>query len=421
MATLEGNCLIAQSGGPTAVINASLAGVIEEALNHECIEEIYGSLNGVLGILNEEFVDLASESQQAIRGLKFTPGAALGTCRFQFKKDADYERALEVFEAHDIRYFFYIGDNESMATAQKLHEVAEAKGYDLRVIGIPKTIDNDISGTDHCPGYGSAIKHVATTVREVAADNEAIGQGDYVSIIEVMGRNSGWIAAGGALAKRKDQPHDPPHLIYLPEVPFSSDKFVEDVQRVLSKEKYCVVVVGEGLVNEDGNYIAQTSSATDAFGHTQLGGTGEVLRSLAESRLGVNARSCKLGIAQRAAVHCASKADADEAVLAGEAAVIAAIEEGESGKMVTLQRAEADHYKCETGLADLGEIAASTKRLPADWINDDGVSMNFPFVKYALPLIQGEVEVGYENGLPAFTRLKGVPVDRKLGVYELAD
>ncbi len=419
MAELEGNCLVGQSGGPTAVINATLAGVIEEALNYECVEEIYGSVNGVMGILNEEFIDLASESQQTIRGLRASPGAALGTCRFQFKKDADFERAIEVFKAHEIRYFFYIGDNDSMATAAKLNSMAADQGYELRVIGIPKTIDNDITRTDHTPGYGSVIKYVATTVREMAFDNDAVGQGDYVSILEVMGRNSGWIAAGASLCKRRDHPHDPPHLIYLPEVPFSTEKFIEDVKRVLQREKYCVIVVGEGLVDSDGNYVSLGSSSMDAFGNVQLGGSGEYLKGLVEKGLGVSARSCKLGIAQRAAMHCASQTDADEAYLAGRQAVIAAVQNGESGKMVTLQRGESDAYVCETGLADLGEVSEGTKRIPEDWINDDGVSMNYPFVKYALPLIQGEVDAHFDNGLPAFSKLKRMPVEKQLVAYAL--
>lgn len=419
MAELEGNCLVGQSGGPTAVINATLAGVIEEALNYECIEEIYGSLNGVIGILNEDFIDLASESQQAIRGLRVTPGAALGTCRFQFKKDADYERALEVFKVHEIRYFFYIGDNDSMATAAKLNSLAQAQGYDLRVIGIPKTIDNDITRTDHTPGYGSVIKYVATTVREMAVDAEAVGQGDYVSILEVMGRNSGWIAAGASLSKRRDHPHDPPHLIYLPEVAFSPEKFIEDVQRVLQKENFCIIVVGEGLVDSDGNYVALGSSSTDAFGNVQLGGSGEYLRGLVEKSLNVSARSCRLGVAQRAATHCASKTDADEAYLAGQRAVIAALQKEETGKMISLQRGDSETYVCETGLADLTEVAEGTKRIPEDWINDDGVSMNYPFIKYATPLIQGEVAALFESGLPVFSKLKRVKVDKRLSAYEL--
>ena len=419
MSELEGNCLVCQSGGPTAVINASLAGVIEEALNHECIEEIYGGLSGAVGLLNEEFIDLAAESQQSIRLLKSTPGAALGTCRFNFKKDADYARALEVFKAHNVRYFFYIGDSESMAMLDKLDQKAKADGYEMRIIGIPKTINNDISGTDHCPGYGSVIKYIATTVRELSRDNESIGEGDYVSILEVQGRNAGWIAAGSALAKRREHPHDPPHIILLPEVAFDSEKFVADVQRVLSREKFCLVVAGEGLVDADGNYVALGSTSTDAFGHMQLGGTGEFLRSLVETRLGVSARSCKLGIAQRAASHCTSKTDMEEAYLAGSSAVVQAVENGKSGKMITLQRVDADSYKCEAGWVNLSEVSHSSKQLPMDWINDDGISMNYPYVKYATPLIQGEVDVAWENGLPLFAKFRGERVEKQLSHYEM--
>lgn len=414
---LEGNCLVAQSGGPTSVINASLSGVVAEALNHECIEEIYGGLNGVLGILNEQLIDLAAESQQNIRGLRFTPGAALGTCRYKLKKQADFDRVLEVFEAHNIRYFFYAGGNDSQDTADKISKLAQERGYALRVIGIPKTIDNDLVTTDHTPGYGSVIKYIATTVKEIACDNAAMGQHDLVQIIEVMGRSAGWIAAGAALAKRRDDPSAAPHLIYLPEVAFSPEKFIADVQHVLQREKYCVVVVGEGLVDADGNFISTDSAGADAFGHSQLGGAGEYLRSLAEESLQVKARSVKLGMSQRAAVHCSSQTDNDEAYLAGQAAVRAAVA-GETDKMVTLLRGEGETYSCETGLADLSEIANGVKKLPESWINEDGVSMNFNFYKYALPLIQGEVAVPYENGVPALVKLKQEKVGRKLGAHD---
>lgn len=415
---LEGNCLVAQSGGPTSVINASLAGVIAEALNHECIEEIYGGMNGVLGILNEQLVDLAAETQQTIRALRYTPGAALGTCRFKMKRQQDFDRVLKVFEAHNIRYFFYIGGNDSQDTADKISKFAQERNYKLRVIGIPKTIDNDLVITDHTPGYGSVVKYVATTVKEIACDNAGMGQHDLVQVIEVMGRSAGWIAAGAALAKRRDEPNAAPHLIYLPEVAFSPEKFIADVQNVLQKEKYCVVVVGEGLIDGDGNYIATKSSGTDAFGHTQLGGAGDYLRSMVEESLQIKARLVTLGMAQRAAAHCSSQTDNDEAYLAGQAAVSAAIR-GETDKMVTLLRSDAEHYKCETGLAKLSEVANGVKKLPENWINEDGVSMNFNFYKYALPLIQGEVQVPYENGVPAFAKLKMVKVNRKLDTYIL--
>jgi len=416
MSELTGNCLVAQSGGPTAVINASVAGVVDEALNHECIEEIYGGLNGVLGILNEDLIDLAEESQQAIRGLRFTPGAALGTCRYKLRKQQDFERVLEVFEAHNIRYFFYAGGNDSQDTANKISKLAQEKGYELRVIGIPKTIDNDLVTTDHCPGYGSVIKHISTLVREMACDHEAMGQGDLVSILEVMGRNAGWIAAGAALAKGRDKPNDPPHLIYLPEVAFSEEKCIEDIRRVLSKERYCMIVVGEGLVDADGNYVQTSSSATDAFGHTQLGGASEYLRDLVETKLGIKARTAKFGISQRTAATHASKADSDEAYMAGQAAVKAAMD-GITDKMVTLVRGESDQYSCETGLADLHDIANGVKMLPKEWINEDGTSMSFQFFKYANPLIQGQVEVPYENGLPKFARFSKSRVQRVLAPY----
>lgn len=413
---LEGNCLVAQSGGPTSVINASLAGVVAEALNHECIEEIYGGLNGVLGILNEQLVDLAEESQQTIRGLRHTPGAALGTCRYKLKRQADFDRVLGVFEAHNIRYFFYAGGNDSQDTADKISKLAQERGYALRVIGIPKTIDNDLVVTDHTPGYGSVIKYIATTVKEVACDNAAMGQHDLVQIVEVMGRSAGWIAAGAALAKRRDEPNAAPHLIYLPEVAFSPEKFVDDIQRVLQKERYCVVVVGEGLVDADGNYVSTAGSKADAFGHSQLGGAGDYLRSLVEESLQVKVRSITLGMAQRAAAHCASQTDNDEAYLAGQAAVKAAIA-GETDKMVTLLRGEGEPYTCETGLAPLAEIANGIKKLPESWINEDGVSMNFNFYKYALPLIQGEVRQPFEEGVPALVSLKMEKVARKLGPH----
>jgi 6-phosphofructokinase 1 len=417
MSELAGNCLIGQSGGPTAVINASVAGIVSEALNHGCIEEVYGALNGVQGILNEDLIDLAAESQQAIRGLRFTPGAALGTCRLKLKKPAEFERALAVFKAHNIRYFFFVGGPEAMDTAAKLAALAKEQAYDLRVIGVPKTTDNDLANTDHSPGYGSAIKYIGTTVRELATDADAMGQNDLVTIVEVMGRNAGWMAAGASLAKRKDQPNDPPHIVLVPEVAFDSAKFVEDIKRVLKRERHCVVVAGEGLVDKDGNYVAVETHATDAFGQAQLGGIGEYLKDIVEEQLRLHVRVARLGVAQRAAAHLSSKTDADEAFLAGQAAVKAAVN-GESDKMVTLIRGDGDTYTCETGLSSLAEVGANLKKLPREWINEDGVSMNFQFFRYATPLIQGEVTVPFDNGLPAYIRLGKEAVDRALPPFE---
>ena len=418
MSELVGNVLVGQSGGPTAVINASVAGVIAEALNHECVEEVYGALNGVLGLLQEDLIDLASESQQQIRALKHTPGAALGTCRYKLKKQADFDRVLEVFKAHNIRYFFYIGGNDSQDTADKISKLAQAQGYELRVIGVPKTIDNDLPTTDHTPGYASAIKYLATSVRELACDNEAMGQGDLVSIVEVMGRSAGWLAAGTALAKRRDHPHDAPHLILLPEIPFNQEKVLEDVRRVLKREKYCLIVVAEGLVDADGNYVA-ADAATDAFGHATLGGAGDALGEIVQQAIpSAKVRVAKPGLMQRCAAHAASKTDADEAYLVGQAAVKAAIA-GETDKMITLIRGDGDHYTVETGLAPLSEIANGIKKLPREWINEDGVSMNFQFLRYAQPLVVGEVAVPYDTGAPVFARLDKVRVDKTLPAYEV--
>lgn len=415
---LYGNVLVAQSGGPTAVINSSLAGVITEALNYECMEEIYGGLNGIQGILQEELVDLAEESQQAIRGLRYTPASALGSCRYKLRKESDFERVLQVFQSHNIRYFFYIGGNDSQDTADKISKMAARAGWEMRVIGIPKTVDNDLIMTDHTPGYGSVIKHVATTVREMACDARAMGQHDLVYILEVMGRSAGWIAAGASLAKRRDHPEDPPHLIYLPEIAFDPNGFMDDVAGVLKNHPFCLIVVGEGLVDENGNYVS-TSDNTDAFGHAQLGGAGDYLKSLIEQQYsGVKVRCSRPGHSQRAAVTAASETDNDEAFMAGQAAVKAAIN-GVTDKMVTLVRGDTDHYTCGTGLADLSEVANGVKSVPASWINEDGVSMNYQFVKYATPLIQGEVMVPRENGVPAFVRLACKPVEKVLPAYSL--
>ena len=413
MEELIGNVLVAQSGGPTAVINASLAGVVTEALNHECIEEIYGGLNGIEGILNEKLIDLAAESQQAIRGLCYTPASALGTCRYKIKSDADYARFLEVCKAHNIRYFFYIGGNDSQDTANKIAKYAENIDWEMRVIGIPKTIDNDLVLTDHCPGYGSVVKYLATTIRELALDHEAMGNHDLVSIVEVMGRNAGWIAAGTTIAKRRNNPEDAPHIILLPEVAFNADYFIAQVEECLKNNKFCMVVASEGLADENGNYVA-SASATDSFGHSQLGGVGEFLQNLVATRLpSVKARSCKLGHGQRAASHCSSAADSEEAFKCGQEAVKAAVE-GETGKMVAIVRGDGDKYKAETVLVDLGEVANGVKHFPENWINEDKITISQQFNKYILPLLQGEVKVPYENGLPAYVRLAKNEVEKKL-------
>ena len=421
MAELIGNLLVGQSGGPTAVINASVAGVLQEAGRHGCIEEIYGGLNGILGILNEELIDINEEKARTIEGLKYTPAAALGTCRYKidFKKKPEkaaleMDRLFEVFAAHNIRYFFYAGGNDSQDTAHKIHEEAIKRGYELRVIGVPKTIDNDLPHTDSCPGYGSVVKYCAATVMEVAADVGSMATDDGACcIIEVMGRSAGWIAGGTVLAKRTAA--DAPHIILLPEIPFDEASFLARVKEVTDRLKYCVVVVGEGLKNKAGEEIAADKSHLDAFGHAIFSGAGEHLAELVQEKLNLKSRSVKLGYAQRAAAHFASATDARNAAACGEAAVRAAVD-GKSGFMVKIIRsAQADgSIAWGTGLQPLGDIANVEHFIPRDWISEDGFMPNEKFVEYAGPLIEGEVKVPMEGGLPKFVQLEKVRVEKNL-------
>src|SRR5690242_618365 len=346
MADLVGNLLVAQSGGPTAVINASLAGVIQEAGKHECIEEIYGGANGILGILNEELIDINEQKAKTIQGLRYTPAAALGTCRYKldFKKNPekaakDMDRLFEVFQAHNIRYFFYIGGNDSQDTSHKIHEEAVKRNYEMRVIGVPKTIDNDLPHTDSCPGYGSVIKYNATTVIEVGTDVSSMATDDgFCCIIEVMGRSAGWIAAGTVLAKRGN-PANPPHIILLPELPFEEEKFLAKVKETVEAYKYCVVVVGEGIKNAQGEEVGADKSRLDAFGHPVLAGAAEKLKQLVQGKLNTKTRTVTLGYAQRAAEHFASLTDANNAFASGAAAVREAVD-GQSGFMVKIVRVQ---------------------------------------------------------------------------------
>ncbi len=419
MAELIGNLLVAQSGGPTAVINASVAGVIQEAGRHECIEEIYGGLNGILGILNEELIDLNDEKARTIEGLKHTPAAALGTCRYKldFKKKPekaakDMDRLFEVFTAHNIRYFFYAGGNDSQDTAHKIHEQAIARGYEMRVIGVPKTIDNDLPHTDHCPGYGSVIKYNAATVMEVAADVGSMATDDgSCCIIEVMGRAAGWIAGGTVVAKRS--PNDAPHIILLPEIPFDEDKFLAKVKDTVAALKYCIVVCGEGIKYANGEEVGVDKSRLDSFGHAVLGGAADRLAEKIQGRMNLKTRTVKLGYAQRAAAHFASLTDATEAAACGEAAVKAAIA-GQSGFMVKIVRTSETPYRWETGVQPLGDIANVEHFIPRDWIAEDGMMVNEKFLAYARPLVEGEVKMPMENGLPKFAVLERSPVGKKL-------
>ena len=419
MTELTGNLLVAQSGGPTAVINASVAGVIQEAGKHACIEEIYGGLNGIFGILNETLVDLNEEKAKSIEGLKHTPAAALGTCRYKldFKKKPekaaqDMDRLFAVFQAHNIRFFFYAGGNDSQDTTNKIHQEAVKRGWEMRCIGIPKTIDNDLPHTDHCNGYGSVIKYNATTVMEVACDVRSMATDDgSCCIIEVMGRAAGWIAAGTVLAKR--QPSDAPHIILLPEIPFDEAKFLARVKETVAELKYCIIVTGEGIKHPNGEEVGVDKTRVDAFGHAVLGGAADRLAEIVQGRMNLKTRTVKLGYAQRAAAHFASATDVAEAVACGETAVRAAVG-GKSGYMVKLVRMETNPYRWTTDIQPLDDIANVEHFLPRDWITEDGFLPNEKFITYARPLIEGELRLPTEGGLPKFVVLDQVPVEKKL-------
>ena len=423
MAELVGNLLVAQSGGPTAVINASVAGVIQEAGKHDCIEEIYGGLNGILGILNEQLMDINDEKAKNIEGLKYTPAAALGTCRYKidFKKKPaqaakDMDRLFDVFKAHNIRYFFYAGGNDSQDTAHKIHEQAIQRGFDMRIIGVPKTIDNDLPHTDHCPGFGSVAKYNATTVMEIAADVSSMATDDGACcVVEVMGRGAGWIAASAVLAKRS--PGDAPHLILLPEIPFQEEAVLKLIKDTVDRLKYCVVVVGEGLKNPDGSDFSADTTRLDSFGHPVLSGAAERLAEIIQEKLKTKTRTVKLGYAQRCAAHYASATDAEEAARCGEAAVRAAVD-GQSGFMVKIVRTQSNPYRWTTGLQPLGDIANVEHFIPRDWISEDGFMPNEKFIEYARPLIEGEVKVPTEGGLPKFVVLEKSRVEKKLAPRE---
>jgi 6-phosphofructokinase len=401
---LKGTMVIGQSGGPTAVINASLAGAVLEAKRHPDIEGIFGSLDGILGVIHENMTDLGRERQEVIEGLRSTPSAVLGSCRYKLSAE-DYERILAVFRAHDIRYFFYIGGNDSMDTAHKLGQLATERKYPLVVMGIPKTIDNDLPHTDHCPGYGSAARFTALSVRDAGRDSEAIGNVDSVKIIEIMGRNAGWLTAASALAREGSD--DAPHLIYVPERPLNLDRFLEDVQRVYERLGHAVVVVCEGMKDESGNVLAESRLAidVDAFGQAQRGGAADFLCQLVRGRLGLKARFDKAGTIQRVFMATASPVDVEEAALVGATAVRHAVD-GVTDRMVTLERVADEPYQCRTGLVELAEVANQERLLPDEFLSPSRNDVTAAFTRYAAPLLGGP--------LPPYARLAKYPVARRV-------
>lgn len=397
----KGNGVVAQSGGPTAVINNSLCGVIQGWLNNNFEGTLLGAVHGIRGVLEEDFIDLSRQKRENIEGLRFTPGSALGSCRYKLREE-DYRTLLNVFQEKDIRFFFYIGGNDSMDTANRVHQLALEDNYEMMVMGIPKTIDNDLPLTDHCPGYGSAAKYLAATVLETGIDLKGVLNNNRIKLMEVMGRNAGWLAASTALARRSEK--DAPHLIYLPEVPFSKEQFLLDVQKTYQKLGYAYIVVSEGIVDKSGRYIVSTSSK-DSFGHSELGGLAGILKELIENKVGIKVRCNVLGTAQRAAMHFASRTDAGEAYMAGTEAVRLAAQ-GVSGNMVTLVRGDSADYVCFPANVELDKVANVEKKVPLKWINEEGNNVTEEFIRYAKPLIQGEVAVPTKDGLPDYRELE---------------
>lgn len=406
------NLIVGQSGGPTAVINSSLYGVVSEGIAHsDEIGEVYGMVNGIEGFLEDRILNF----REALPGeqldyLKHTPGAYLGSCRYKLPEsleDPVYPLLFQKFEEMNIGWFFYIGGNDSMDTVSKLSRYAAKTGSSIRVIGEPKTIDNDLVHTDHTPGYGSAAKYVASTVREITLD-ASVYEKKSVTIIEIMGRHAGWLTAASALARKYKG--DNPFFIYLPESAFDTEKFLKDVESAFEKNCNVVVCVSEGIHDADGTFICEYDSSvgTDTFGHKMLAGCGKYLENLVRDRLGVKARSVELNVSQRCSASLISAADQKEAVSAGRFGVQAALN-GETGKMVSFVRRQAEDgsYQMECGLEDVNLICNEEKEVPAEWIAENGSDVSEEFIKYVTPLVQGSVNVPLgEDGLPVFVYRK---------------
>lgn len=415
MKNLKGALVFAQSGGPTSVINSSAAGVFLEALDSPSVTAVYGAANGIKGVLDEKFYDIGKEDRKELELLKYTPSSALGSVRYKLKDasvdDTDYKRILEVFEKYNVRYFMYNGGNDSMDTCNKISKFLQKAGYECNVIGVPKTIDNDLYGTDHCPGYGSAARYIATTVMEINLDAKVYDT-PMVCVIEAMGRNAGWLTAAAKLASAKGLGAD---LIYLPEVDFSVDKFIDDVKRVCEKNNNkCIAVVSEGIHDASGKLICELVSegARDSFGHAQLGGVATTLANIVKEKTGFKTRGIELSLMQRCGAHLASRTDVEETFEAGREAVKAAVS-GETDKMVCYERKAGAKYEIEYKLLPL-ELAANTeKKVPLEWITENGTNISDEYVKYALPLIQGEAKAPLEDSLPRFAHLKKVFAEKK--------
>lgn len=394
------NAIVGQSGGPTAAINASLAGVVKAACASSKIGKIYGMENGISGLLKEHIIDLTSLGDDAsLSLLSRTPAAYLGSCRFKLpnEDDALYNKLFSILEKYHIQYFFYIGGNDSMDTVLKLSEYAKKIKSDIRFVGVPKTIDNDLPGTDHTPGYGSAAKYIATTVREISADS-SVYDVHSVTIIEIMGRDAGWLTAASALSRVNGLG---PDLIYLPECAFDFDRFYADIKRISAEKKSIIVAISEGVRTKDGTYVCEAVSDNnqDVFGHKYLGGTARVLEGFVREKFGFKARGIELSIPQRCAGHLLSEADITESLGVGMSAVEQALD-GKTGIMAMIVRTSDAPYQSSYAAVEVSKVANQEKTVPPDFINAQGNDVTEKFCQYALPLICGEVELEYENGLP---------------------
>ncbi len=398
------NIAVAQSGGPTVAINASLMGVFEEALESPQIDIIYGSLNGIEGIINQNLVNLNEtvKGKDDIELVKLTPSTVLGSCRYKMpaadKDPAVYEKIIECFKKHNIGAFFYIGGNDSMDTVDKLSKYTMENGIDIKVIGIPKTIDNDLCYTDHTPGFGSAAKYLTTTLKEIACDS-AVYDLKSVTVVEVMGRHAGWLTASSGVLHIIGE--TAPHLIYLPEGEFSAEKFLSDVRAQLEIRNSVIVAVSEGIKLDDASY---RSGKVDNFGHEYLSGIGKLLENLITEKIGCKVRSIELNVMQRCSSHLASKTDIDEAVLIGRSGVKAALS-GETGKMMTFERISNNPYEVKIGSAEAKLIANAEKTFPKEWICANGTNITDEAIEYFLPLINGEVQIKTQNGMPVHFKI----------------
>lgn len=400
------NMIVGQSGGPTAVINGSLYGVVSEGFKHpESIEHVYGMINGIEGFLSNQIMDMHPLLKNGdLELIRTTPGSYLGSCRYKLPEDLNnpvYPELFQKFEDYNIGYFFYIGGNDSMDTVSKLSRYAAKIQSPIRVIGVPKTIDNDLVETDHTPGFGSAAKFVATTVREIAIDASVYDNKKSVTIVEIMGRHAGWLTAASALARKFEG--DNPVLIYLPEVAFNQEDFLEKVKKALETTPNLVVCVSEGINDGNGTFICEFASnvGVDTFGHKMLTGSGKYLENLIKEKLGVKVRSVELNVSQRCSSSCLSKTDLDEADHSGAFAVNAALN-GETGKMISFVRTNTSPYELSFSTADVNIICNQEKAVPLSWITKDASDVTDEFIRYAAPLIQGSVDVPTENGLPLF-------------------